>query len=55
LGEASAVALFATTKSPRSIVNVRFVAADITCCHSPIGLSIEAETPEEIAVSIGPS
>ena len=29
-----------------------FTAADIARCHSPIGLSIEAETPEEIAVSI---
>ena len=29
-----------------------FTAADIARCHSPIGLEIEAETPEEIAVSI---
>lgn len=35
-----------------ALLNQGFVQADIDRVHSPIGMSIEAETPEEIAVSI---
>jgi len=52
LGKCLCRSSFFMTKSPGAIVNVRVVAAGIACCHSPIGLEIEAETPEEIVASI---
>lgn len=36
-----------------SLLNDGFTQADIDRCHCPIGLTIGAQTPEEIAVSIG--
>ena len=36
----------------QALLKEGFAQADLDRVHSPIGLSIEAETPEEIAVSI---
>ena len=36
----------------RNLLNDGFTSEDIARVHSPIGLEIKAETPEEISVSI---
>ncbi|MCK4379266.1 MAG: XdhC family protein, partial [Deltaproteobacteria bacterium] len=41
-----------TTKVKERLINDSFSATEINALHAPIGLEINAQTPEEIAISI---